>query len=76
MQVGDGTTSVIILGGELLALSSDLLEQMHATLVIAAFRKALDDLLESLQKLSFALPILVLLVQYSPSERLTLRSVS
>ncbi|XP_023569552.1 T-complex protein 1 subunit gamma-like, partial [Octodon degus] len=43
-EVGDGTTSVIILAGEMLSVAEHFLEQqMHPTVVISAYRKALDD---------------------------------
>ena len=43
-EVGDGTTSVIILAGELLKVAEPfLLESMHPTVVIAAYRQALED---------------------------------
>lgn len=44
-EVGDGTTSVIILAGEMLAVAEEFLtQQMHPTVIIRAYRKALDDL--------------------------------
>lgn len=49
-EVGDGTTSVIVLAGELLSASQEYLEQgLHPTLVISAFRKALEDMLTGLK---------------------------
>jgi T-complex protein 1 subunit gamma len=49
-EVGDGTTSVIILAGEMLSVASPFLEQqMHPTVIIGAFRQALEDLLEILR---------------------------
>lgn len=49
-EVGDGTTSVIILAGELLAQTEQYLQQgLHATVVIRAYRKALEDCLEILK---------------------------
>ncbi|KAH3834273.1 T-complex protein 1 subunit gamma-like [Dreissena polymorpha] len=49
-EVGDGTTSVIILGGEVLSVAEPFLEQqMHPTVIISAFRMALEDLLETLK---------------------------
>jgi T-complex protein 1 subunit gamma len=49
-EVGDGTTSVIILAGEMLAVAYPFLEQqMHPTVIIGAFRQALEDLLEVLR---------------------------
>lgn len=44
LKVGDGTTSVIILAGEVLAVSEQFLhQQMHPTVVISAYRQALED---------------------------------
>ncbi|XP_028819299.1 T-complex protein 1 subunit gamma-like [Denticeps clupeoides] len=52
-EVGDGTTSVIILAGEMLAVAEHFLEeQMHPTVVIRAYRQALDDILSVLEDLS------------------------
>ncbi|KAJ6650235.1 hypothetical protein lerEdw1_013487 [Lerista edwardsae] len=52
-EVGDGTTSVIILAGEMLAVAEHFLEQqMHPTVVIGAYRKALDDMIAALKKIS------------------------
>lgn len=43
-EVGDGTTSVIVLAGELLQKSLPFLEQnTHPTIIINAYRQALDD---------------------------------
>uniref|UniRef100_H3CG97 T-complex protein 1 subunit gamma n=1 Tax=Tetraodon nigroviridis TaxID=99883 RepID=H3CG97_TETNG len=52
-EVGDGTTSVIILAaGELLSVAEQFLEQqMHPTVIISAYRRALDDMLESLKEI-------------------------
>ncbi|OTF83829.1 T-complex protein 1 subunit gamma-like protein [Euroglyphus maynei] len=45
-EVGDGTTSVIVLAGEFLALAQPFLEQnIHPTVIVSAYRQALDDLL-------------------------------
>lgn len=44
-EVGDGTTSVIILAGEILATAEPFLEQgMHPTVIIRAYRQALEDM--------------------------------
>jgi len=52
-EVGDGTTSVIILAGEMMSAAQEFLEQnMHPTVIIAAYRKALDDMQEILTDLS------------------------
>eukprot|EP00116_Pleurobrachia_bachei_P012900 sb/3473162/ len=43
-EVGDGTTSVIILAGELLKNAEPfLVESMHPTLIIAAYRQDLEN---------------------------------
>lgn len=52
-EVGDGTTSVIILAGEMLAVAEQFLEQqMHPTVIISAYRKALDDMIAALKNIS------------------------
>lgn len=46
-ETGDGTTSVIILTGEIMAQAQQFLEQgMHPTTIIKAFRMALDNMIE------------------------------
>jgi len=53
-EVGDGTTSVIILAGEMLAAAEPFLERkMHPTVIVAAFRKALDDGLKFMEDAAF-----------------------
>uniref|UniRef100_A0A2K5ZBE2 T-complex protein 1 subunit gamma n=1 Tax=Mandrillus leucophaeus TaxID=9568 RepID=A0A2K5ZBE2_MANLE len=57
-EVGDGTTSVIILAGEMLSVAEHFLEQqMHPTVVISAYRKALDDMISTLKKISIPVDI-------------------
>lgn len=52
-EVGDGTTSVIILAGEVLAHSLPLLERgMHPVVIIAAYKKALARALEIVESIS------------------------
>lgn len=44
-EVGDGTTSVIILAGEVLTAVEGFLERdIHPTVIVGAYFKALDDL--------------------------------
>ena len=46
-EVGDGTTSVIILAGEVLAYSMPLLERnLHPVVIISAYKKALTRALQ------------------------------
>ncbi|XP_076618856.1 chaperonin containing TCP1 subunit 3 [Colletes latitarsis] len=50
-EVGDGTTSVIVLAGEILATAEPFLEQnMHPTIIIRAFRQALEDMITILNE--------------------------
>jgi len=43
-EVGDGTTSVIVLAGEILSVAEQFLhQQMHPTVVISAYRQALEE---------------------------------
>jgi len=52
-EVGDGTTSVIILAGEVLASSLPFLERhIHPTIIISSFKRALEDALEILNEIS------------------------
>ena len=56
-EVGDGTTSVIILAGEMLSVAEPhLTNQMHPTIIISAYRQALDDILEAL-KTKVSIPV-------------------
>ncbi len=56
-EVGDGTTSVIILAGELLGVAKPFLEQnIHPTVIISAYRQALEDMLIILRD-NIAFPI-------------------
>jgi T-complex protein 1 subunit gamma len=49
-EVGDGTTSVIVLAGEMMAEAEQFFEQkMHPTVVIAAYLKALDDIVDIME---------------------------
>lgn len=52
-EVGDGTTSVIILAGEILAQSLPLLERnIHPVVIISAFNKALKEALDIVNTIS------------------------
>jgi len=55
-EVGDGTTSVIILAGEMLSVAEPLLEkEIHPTIIVSAYLKALDDALNALEEV--AIPV-------------------
>lgn len=52
-EVGDGTTSVVIIAGELLKGAGELIEQgVHPTLIIRGYKMASDKSLELLQQKS------------------------
>ncbi len=52
-EVGDGTTSVIILAGEILAYSLPHLERnIHPVVIISAFKEALSEALIIIEKIS------------------------
>lgn len=52
-EVGDGTTSVTVLAGELLSLSEQFLERnFHPTVIVNAYFRALDDAMILAEKLS------------------------
>lgn len=49
-EVGDGTTSVIVLAGEMLAAAEQFLQQnMHPTVIIRQYRQALEDMVALLE---------------------------
>ncbi|CAG8442123.1 4580_t:CDS:2, partial [Acaulospora morrowiae] len=52
-EVGDGTTSVIILAGEVLAQALPYLERnVHPIVIISAFKKALEDAIKVIDDIS------------------------
>mmetsp|Transcript_37015 Transcript_37015/g.82276 ORF Transcript_37015/g.82276 Transcript_37015/m.82276 type:complete len:556 (-) Transcript_37015:500-2167(-) len=57
-EVGDGTTSVIILAGELLHLAEPFLEKnLHPTVIVKAYAKALEDAVKIVDEMSFPIDI-------------------
>ncbi len=55
-EAGDGTTSVVIIAGELLGKAEELIDKnIHPTIIIDGYRKAADKALEVLNKI--ALPV-------------------
>ncbi|KAJ9164980.1 T-complex protein 1 subunit gamma [Coniochaeta hoffmannii] len=57
-EVGDGTTTVIILAGEILAQALPQLERnIHPVVIIAAFKRALADALEIIEDISTPIDI-------------------
>ena len=57
-MVGDGTTTAVILAGELLRKGEELLTQgIHPTIIVRGYRKALDKAVEALAKLAITVDI-------------------
>ncbi|KAK9710526.1 T-complex protein 1 subunit gamma [Basidiobolus ranarum] len=57
-EVGDGTTSVIILAGEVLATTAPYLERnIHPIVIISALKKALEDAIEVIDEISHPVDI-------------------
>ena len=67
-EVGDGTTTAVIIAGELLAKAEDLIDKnVHPTIIIDGYRKAADKALETLEKI--AIPV-------KPKEKAFLKKVA
>ncbi|KAI1135257.1 T-complex protein 1 [Hypoxylon sp. FL0543] len=57
-EVGDGTTTVIIMAGEILAYALPQLERnIHPVIIISAFKRALKDALEIIDEISLPIDI-------------------
>jgi len=55
-EAGDGTTSAVIIAGELLGRAEELIDKnVHPTIIIDGYRKAAEKALETLEKM--ALPV-------------------
>jgi len=67
-MVGDGTTTSVILAGELLKKGEELLDQsIHPTVIVRGYRKAVDAAVEALTKLAITVNL---------DDRETLKKVS
>jgi thermosome len=57
-MVGDGTTTAVVLAGELLRKAEELLEQgIHPTVVVSGYRKALEKAKKVLEKIGIAVKL-------------------
>jgi thermosome len=57
-MVGDGTTTAVILAGELLQKAENLLEQnIHPTIIVQGYRKAVEKAIEALAQLAITVNI-------------------
>lgn len=53
-EVGDGTTSVIILAGEMLSVAEPLLNKnLHPTVIVSGYMRALDDAIELMKTMAY-----------------------
>ncbi len=67
-EVGDGTTSAVVLGGALIEKAEELINKgVHPTIIVDGYRTALDRALEILDKVS---------VKIDPEDRNTLLKVA
>ncbi|HYT01027.1 MAG TPA: thermosome subunit beta [Thermoplasmata archaeon] len=67
-EVGDGTTSAVILAGELLKEAEDLIEQeVHPTIIVNGYRMAATEAVRRLNALAFAV---------KRDDKTTLRSIA
>jgi chaperonin GroEL (HSP60 family) len=67
-MVGDGTTTAVVLAGELLKKAEELLDQnIHPTIVVSGFRKAVQKAIETINNIA---------VQVNLEDRATLKKVA
>jgi len=67
-EVGDGTTTVVVLAGELLTKAENLLDKdVHPTVIVQGYKKASEKALEILQGLS---------IDIKPDDEKTLKQVA
>ncbi len=67
-EVGDGTTTSVIVAGELLSRAEELLNKnVHPTVIIDGYRKAADKALETLEKVA---------IQVAPTDKESLKKVA
>jgi T-complex protein 1 subunit gamma len=58
-EVGDGTTSVIILAGEILTAVEGFLERdIHPTVIVGAYFKALEEIVKITESLGVCLKLI------------------
>jgi thermosome len=67
-EVGDGTTSAVVIAGELLKKAEDLLEQdVHPTVIAAGYRQAAEKAQQILKELAF---------DVKPTDKVLLRNIA
>jgi T-complex protein 1 subunit gamma len=66
-EVGDGTTSVIILAGEIMSAVEGFLErEVHPTVIVNAYFKALDEIIRITESLGVSKHATLALCEPSP----------
>lgn len=59
-EVGDGTTSVIILAGEILSAVESFLERdIHPTVIVGAYFKALEEIVRITESLGVSKDLII-----------------
>ena len=54
-EVGDGTTSAVVVAGELLSKAEELLDKnLHPTIIVEGYKKAVNKALETLEKIAIS----------------------
>ncbi|WXG40983.1 MAG: thermosome subunit beta [Candidatus Freyarchaeum deiterrae] len=67
-EVGDGTTTAVVIAGELLKRAEELLDQkIHPTLIVSGYKKAADKAKEILDEIA---------ISVDPSDEETLRKIA
>src|SRR3990172_4645560 len=57
-EAGDGTTSAVIIAGELLSRAEELIDKnIHPTIIIDGYRKAADKALQTLEKIAILIDL-------------------
>ncbi|MDH5374748.1 MAG: thermosome subunit beta, partial [Candidatus Bathyarchaeota archaeon] len=57
-MVGDGTTTAVVLAGELLKRAEDLLDQnIHPTIIVSGYRKAVQNAMKTINKVAIPVDI-------------------
>jgi thermosome len=67
-EVGDGTTTAVVVSGELLAKAEDLIDKnVHPTVIIDGYKKAAEKALETLEKIA---------IQVAPTDKKFLKKIA
>ncbi len=69
-EVGDGTTTAVVLAGELLKYAEELIDSnVHPTIIIKGYRMAVEKAIESLKQEGFAIKV-------NPDDEETLKKIA